>query len=96
MGTTAHQLVAVIELCELMAADPGISAASGRYPCCRGFGAWRRSREGWMRGTERRRTVGKGVNLIFILFPTDRRFIRFDVWSPNETGELCGQSAAEC
>ena len=46
-----------------------------------------------MRGTERRRTVGKGVNLIFILFHTDLRFIRFDFWSPNETGGSCGQSA---
>ena len=49
-----------------------------------------------MRGTERRRTVWKGVNLIFILFHTDLRFIRFDVWSPNETGSCVGQSAAEC
>jgi hypothetical protein len=29
MGATAHQLVAVIELCKLVAADPGVSAA----PC---------------------------------------------------------------
>jgi hypothetical protein len=50
MGATAHQLVAVIELCKLVAADPGASVASGRHPCCRGFGAWRWSRDGWTRG----------------------------------------------
>ncbi len=93
MGAATHQLVAVIKLCELMAADPGASAASGRYPWCRGFEAWRCSREGWTRGAERRRAVWTGVNLIFILFHTDLRFIRFDFWSPNETGGSCGQSA---
>ena len=40
-GAAAHLLVAVIKLCKLMAAGPGASAASGRYPCCRGFEAWR-------------------------------------------------------
>ena len=50
MGATAHQLVAVIELCKLVVADPGASVASERYPCCRGFGAWRWSRDGWTRG----------------------------------------------
>ena len=99
MGAATHQLVAVIKLCELMAADPGTSAASGRYPWCRGFEAWRCSREGWTRGAERRRAVWTGVNLIFILIHTDLRFIRFDFWSPNETGGSCVDRvplSAEC
>jgi hypothetical protein len=47
--------------------------------------------KGWTRGAERRRAVWTGVTLIFILFYTDLRFIRCDVWSPNETGGVVGR-----
>jgi hypothetical protein len=37
-GATAHEFVALIVLCMVVAAVPGISIGSGRYPCCRAFG----------------------------------------------------------
>ena len=101
VGATTHRLVAVIELCKLMAADPGTSAASGSYPCCRGFGAWRWPCEGWTRSALQRRTSLGGAFLqFFIFFELIWGFILFDFWSPTQaerlTTAVCGRLSSFC
>ena len=99
MGATAHRLVAVIELCKLMAADPGSSAASGSYPCCRGFGAWRWPCEGWTRSAAEADIPRRCILQFFIFFELIWGFILFDFWSPTQAERLtavCGRLSSFC
>lgn len=84
VGATAHQLVAVIELCKLMAADPGTLAASGSYPGCRGFWAWRWTRGAGRAALQRRAPPRRGIFAVFNFFELTWGFILYDFWSPTE------------
>ena len=82
---TTHQLVAVIELCKLMAADPGTSAASGSYPGCRGFGARRWMRGGWTCGAAEASIPRRCIFFVVLnFFELIWGFILYDFWSPTE------------